>query len=194
MPASAHRELFAQLNARQKSALLALKTPQHIQAYLDETPYSTEPIYRAPLRVVRDRRAHCFDGACFAAAMLMRLGQRPLLVDMLPWDDDDHVIAVFKRGACFGAVAKSNFTGLRYREPVYRNLRELLMSYFEPFFNLAKNRTLRGYTRPLDLRRFARKGWMVRDETMNAIADALDAAPRTTLFSKAQIRAFTKVD
>jgi hypothetical protein len=68
------------------------------------------------------------------------------------------------------------------------------MSYFEPFFNLAKNRTLRGYTRPLDLRRFARKSWMVRDETMDAIADALDAAPRTTLFSKAQIRAFTKVD
>jgi hypothetical protein len=194
MPASAHRELFAQLNARQKSALLALKTPQHIQAYLDETPYSTEPIYRAPLRVVRDRRAHCFDGACFAAAMLMRLGQRPLLVDMLPWDDDDHVIAVFKRGACFGAVAKSNFTGLRYREPVYRNLRELLMSYFEPFFNLAKNRTLRGYTRPLDLRRFAGAGWMVNDGTMDAIAAALDSAAKTTLFSTAQIRAFTKVD
>lgn len=194
MPVSAHRELFAQLNATQKRALLALKTPQHIQAYLDDTPYSTEPIYRAPLRVVRERRAHCFDGACFAAAMLMRLGQRPLLIDMLPWDDDDHVIAVFKRGACFGAVAKSNFTGLRYREPVYRDLRELLMSYFEPFFNLAKNRTLRGYTRPVDLRRFARAGWMVNDATMDLIAAALDSAPKTTLFSKAQIRAFTKVD
>ena len=194
MSQSPHHELFAQLTATQKRALTALNTPQRIQAFLDETPYSTEPIYRAPLRVIRERRAHCFDGACFAAAMLMRLGQRPLLVDMLPWDDDDHVIAVFKRGACFGAVAKSNFTGLRYREPVYRNLRELLMSYFEPFFNLAKNRTLRGFTRPLDLRRFARRGWMVRDETMDAIADALDAAPRTTLFTKAQIRAFTKVD
>jgi hypothetical protein len=194
MPHSPHHELLAQLSARQKRALSALTTPQRIQAFLDETPYSTEPIYRAPLRVIRDRRAHCFDGACFAAAMLMRLGHRPLLVDMLPWDDDDHVLAVFKRGRCFGAVAKSNFTGLRYREPVYRDLRELLMSYFEPFFNLAKNRTLRGYTQPVDLRRFASRGWMVLDETMDAIADALDAAPRTTLFSKGQIRALTKVD
>ena len=194
MPRSPHAELFAALTAAEKRALSTLTTPQRIQAYLDETPYSTEPIYRAPLRVVRERRAHCFDGACFAAALLMRLGHAPRLIDMLPWDDDDHVIAVFKRGACFGAVAKSNFTGLRYREPVYRNLRELLMSYFEPFFNLAKNRTLRGFTRPLDLRRFARHGWMVRDETMEAIATALDEAPRTTLFSRAQVRAFTKVD
>jgi hypothetical protein len=194
MPVSAHATLFAQLEPAHKRTFLALKTPQQVQAYLDETPYSTEPIYRAPLRVMRDRRAHCFDGACFAAAALMRLGHRPLLVDMLPWDDDDHVIAIFKRGACFGAIAKSNFTGLRYREPVYRNLRELLMSYFEPFFNLAKNRTLRGYTRPLDLRRYARADWMVGDATMDAIATGLDKAPRVTLFSAAQIRAFTKVD
>jgi len=194
MPDQPYQPLFAALDRSHRRELSALKTPELIQSYLDATPYSTEPIYRAPLRVVRERKAHCFDGACFAAALLTRLGHRPLLVDMLPWDDDDHVIAIFKRGPCWGAIAKSNFTGLRYREPVYRDLRELLMSYFEPFFNLAKNRTLRGYTRPLSLTRFARHDWMLRDQTMDLIADALDRAPRVTLFSKAQIRAFTKVD
>lgn len=194
MPDPSLRALLASVSASQRRELMALKAPEQIQAYLDATPYSTEEIYRAPLRVVQDRKAHCFDGACFAAAMLMRLGHPPLLVDMLPWDDDDHVIAVFRRGRWWGAVAKSNFTGLRYREPVYRDLRELLMSYFEPFFNLAKNRTLRGYTRPLSLKRFARHDWMLRDQTMDLIAEALDRAPRVTLFDKAQIRAFTKVD
>lgn len=194
MKQRAIHDLLNQLRADEKKLLRSLKTPMDIQAYLDDTPYSTEDRYRAPLQVMRDRRAHCFDGACFAALALLRLGHPPRLIDMLPWDDDDHVIAVFKRGVCFGAIAKSNFTGLRYREPVYRTYRELLMSYFEPFFNLARNRTLRGFTRPIDLRRFDARGWSVRDETMDAIADALDRAPRVMLFSKQQIRAFTKVD
>jgi hypothetical protein len=187
-------ELRAHLRADEKRVLRSLKTPMHVQGYLDDTPYSTEDCYRAPLRVMRDRRAHCFDGACFAALALAQLGHPPRLIDMLPWDDDDHVIAVFKRGPRFGAVAKSNFSGLRYREPVYHSYRELLMSYFEPFFNLAKNRTLRGYTRPIDLRRFDALRWSVRDEALEAIADALDRAPRITLFTKQQIRAFSKVD
>lgn len=184
----------ARLSKAERRLVSSLSTPLAIQAFLDETPYSTEPVYRAPLTVLRDRKAHCFDGACFSALMLARLGHPPLLVDMLPWDDDDHVLAIWKRGTCLGAIAKSNFVGLRYREPVYRSLRELLMSYFEPFFNAAGNRTLRGYTRPLDLHRFDALAWTVRDEAMDAIANGLDAAPRTTLFSPAQIRAFSKVD
>jgi hypothetical protein len=194
MKQPALEELLSHLRPDEKRVLRSLRTPMHIQAYLDDTPYSAEDRYRAPLQVMRDRRAHCFDGACFAALALMQLGHPPRLIDMLPWDDDDHVIAIFKRGACFGAIAKSNFTGLRYREPVYRGYRELLMSYFEPFFNLARNRTLRGYTRPIDLRRFDAQHWSVRVEAMDAIADALDCARRVVLFSKQQIRAFTKVD
>jgi hypothetical protein len=183
-----------QLTARERRELERLRTPLAIQEFLDQLPYSTEPVYRAPLAVLRDRKAHCFDGACFAALALARLGQRPLLIDMLPWDDDDHVIALFKRGRCFGAIAKSNFVGLRYREPVYRDLRELVMSYFEPFFNLASARTLRGYTKPLDLQRFDKRAWTSDDTSMDAIADALDASARVTLFKPAQIKAFTKVD
>ena len=91
-------------------------------------------------------------------------------------------------------MAKSNFVGLRHREPVYRDLRELLMSYFEPFFNVAGNRTLRGYTKPLNLHRFDKRRWTTDSATMELIAQGLDAAPRVTLFTPAQLRAFTKVD
>jgi hypothetical protein len=190
--ARALRELTDQLTKRELATLKGLSSPAKIQAFLDATPYSTEPIYRAPLRVMRDRRAHCFDGAMFAAMALARLGHAPRLIDMLPWDDDDHLLAIYKRGLRYGSIAKSNFTGLRGREPVYRSLRELLMSYFEPFFNLARNRTLRGYTRPLSLRSFA--GWTHLDSSMDRIAEALDAQRKVTLFSPAEIRAFTKVD
>lgn len=186
------RELFDQLTKRERATVTALTSPTKIQSYLDQTPYSTEPIYRAPLTVLRQCRAHCFDGAMFAAMALARLGHPPRLVDMLPWDDDDHVIAIYKRGARYGSIAKSNFTGLRGREPVYRSLRELLMSYYEPFFNMARRRTLRGYTLPLSLLRFA--GWTHRDRAMHEIADALDAQRKVMLFSAAEIRAFTRVD
>ncbi|HEY6877255.1 MAG TPA: hypothetical protein VI299_04510 [Polyangiales bacterium] len=184
--------MFDQLTKRERAIVTALTSPTKIQAYLDQTPYSTDPIYRAPLTVLRQRRAHCFDGAMFAAMALLRLGHPPRLVDMLPWDDDDHVIAIYKRGPRYGSIAKSNFTGLRGREPVYRSLRELLMSYYEPFFNMARNRTLRGYTLPLSLNRFA--GWTHRDGAMDEIADGLDRQRKVTLFSAAEVRAFTKVD
>jgi hypothetical protein len=187
-------EFSGHLTTREAGVMRGLDSPDRVQAFLDRTPYSTEPVYRSPLTVLRDRKAHCFDGACFAALCLARLGQRPLLVDLLPWDDDDHVIALFRRGSCWGALAKSNIVGLRYREPVYRSLRELVMSYFDAYFNLSSYRTLRGYTRPLGLARFASAEWPVRDATMDQIADGLDAQPKVTLFSAAEIRALTLVD
>lgn len=187
-------EFSEHLTGREARLIEGLDAPDRIQAFLDRVPYSTEPIYRCPLTVLRDRKAHCFDGACFAALCLARLGHRALLVDLLPWDDDDHVIALFKRGPCWGAVAKSNIVGLRYREPVYRSLRELVMSYFDPYFNLSSYRTLRGYTRPLSLRSFERHAWPVRDSTMDLIAEGLDAQPKVMLFSASQIRALTPVD
>ncbi|MFT3928374.1 MAG: hypothetical protein QM778_37950 [Myxococcales bacterium] len=194
MSTRAYETFSKQITKREARIVEGLNAPEQIQAFLDRTPYSTEPIYRSPLTVLRDRKAHCFDGACFAALCLARLGHRPLLVDLLPWDDDDHVLALFKRGACWGALAKSNIVGLRYREPVYRSLRELVMSYFDPYFNLSSYRTLRGYTQPLSLSRFDRDLWPVRDNTMDLIADGLDARPKVTLFSAAQIRALTPID
>jgi hypothetical protein len=153
-----------------------LDSPADIQTFLDGIAYSAEPVYRCPGSVLRDHKGHCFDGAVLAAAALRRIGFPPLIVDLLPWEghDDDHVLAVFKIDAHWGAVAKSNFVGLRYREPVYASLRELVMSYFEPFFNLAREKTLRAYTVPLNLARFDRRRWTTRDETMEDIATRLD--------------------
>jgi len=109
------------------------------------------------------------EGALFAAAALRVNGYPPLLLDLEAVRDDDHVLAVF-RGRCgWGAMAKSNYSGLRFREPVYRSLRELVMSYFEHYFNSEGQKTLRSYTRPLDLRRYDRQGWEVDEGTVDAI-------------------------
>ena len=87
--------------------------------------------------------------------------------------DDDHVLAIFRARGCWGAVAKSNYSGLRYREPVYRTLRELVMSYFEHYYNLRREKTLRKYSRPVNLRRFDRIGWMTAEEDVWAIPEYL---------------------
>jgi hypothetical protein len=168
-------ELERALGAAERVELARLDGPPAIQAFLDAVPYSTEPVYRCPLRVMRERKGHCFDGALFAAAALRRLGHPPRIIDMTAERDEDHLLAVFRQEGLWGAVAKSNFVGLRYREPVYRSLRELVMSYFEAFFNLDREKTLRAYTVPLDLRAFDRRRWEVSDEPLDAVADKLDA-------------------
>jgi hypothetical protein len=172
-----------------------LNTPNRIQHFLDDLHYSTEEIYRCPLRVLRERVGHCFDGALFAAAMLCRLGHPPLILDMLPNDrDDDHLLALFKRDGHWGAVAKSNFVGLRFREPIYRTLRELILSYFEQYYNVAREKTLRGYTRPLNLQAFDRHYWMTQDASLEAIAQRLDEIPRFSLLTERMVAGLTLVD
>ena len=142
----------------EQMAAAGLDSPVAIQAFLDAIPYSAEEVYRSPASVLRDRMGHCFDGALFAAAALRRLGHPPRIVDMIAVRDDDHILAVYKRFGCWGAVAKSNYVGLRFREPIYRSLRELVLSYFELFYNVAGEKTLRAYTVPLDLSGFDRIG------------------------------------
>jgi hypothetical protein len=163
----------------------SLDHPVKIQAFLDDTPYSAEDRNRSPLKVMQDRQAHCLDGALFAAAALRRLGHPPLLVDLFPDPgmDDDHVLAIFRREGRFGALAKSNFTGLRYREPVFRGLRELVMSYFEDFYNVNRVKTLRTYTRPLNLKAFDRLSWEWSEAGVNAIEQRLLDMPRRPLLS-----------
>ena len=162
------------LTHSERRLLSRLNNPAKIQAYLDRIPYSAEDRYRCPLSVLRDRTAHCFDGALFAAAILRRLDYPPLILDILPNDrDDDHLLALYKRDGHWGAVAKSNFVGLRFREPVYRTLRELVMSYFEQYYNVQQEKTLRGYTVPLNLKSFDKDHWMTSDEYLERIADRL---------------------
>jgi hypothetical protein len=175
--------------------LPSLSSPAKIQAFLDSLPYSAEDRYRCPRTVARDRVAHCFDGAVFAAAWLRRLGHPPRVVDMLPnGRDDDHMLALFQVDGYWGAVAKSNFSGLRWREPIFRTLRELVLSYFEDYFNAAGEKTLRAYTVPLNLARFDKQNWLERDETMDMIALAFDRIRKVPLLTPAQAKRLQPVD
>jgi hypothetical protein len=176
------------------SVIRSLTTPAAVQRFLDSIPYSTDKFYRCPKAVARDRTAHCFDGAVFAAAMLRRIGHAPLIVDMQAVRDDDHVIAIFKRNGKFGAVAKSNFVGLRFREPIHRDIRELVMTYFPSFYNMNGEYSLRQFTVPLDLSLYDRLHWEFVDEPMEEIGLKLSYIPVTKLMTPAEIRSLQKVD
>lgn len=188
--------LFDQSLSKTEERLMAeLNSPIKIQTFLDELTYSADPFYRCPSRVLRDRLAHCFDGALFAAAALRRIGFPPLILDMLPNDrDDDHLLALFKFEGHWGAVAKSNFVGLRFREPIYRTLRELVLSYFEQYYNIAREKTLRGYTLPLNLTMFDKFHWMTEDSPLQKIAERLDQIRRIHILSRAMIEQLSPVD
>jgi hypothetical protein len=183
------------LTRSERKVIAHLTTPAKIQAFLDGVKYSTEDSYRCPLRVVRERIAHCLDGALFAAAMLRRLGYPPLILDMLPnRRDDDHVVAPFKRHGHWGAVASSNFVGLRFREPIYRTLRELVLSYFEQYYNVEREKTLRGYTVPLNLKAFDKYQWMTRDEALERIAERLEEIRRVPILTGSMIAGLSLAD
>ena len=138
--------------------------------------------------MLRDRVAHCMEGALFGAAALAFHGFPPLLLDLEAVRDDDHVLAVFRERGHWGAIAKSNYAGLRFREPVYRTLRELAMSYFEHYFNLAGEKTLRAYSRPVNLARFDGIGWMTAERDVWEIPEYLCGIPHTPLLTPAQQR------
>jgi len=174
-----------------------LNTPARIQQFLDEIPYNTESdgeTFRSPRRVLRDRTANCIEGAVLAAAALRVQGEPPRIMDLTAEHDEDHVIAVFKRRGLWGAIGTSKFTGLRFREPVYGTLRELAMSYFEHYFNLEGERTLRGHGRPVNLSRFDRLHWMTSEAPLWPIADHLERIPHVALLPLGIGRRLTPVD
>jgi hypothetical protein len=184
------------LNEAQHEILRGLTSPYRIQAFLDTTLYRPEYSNLCPLRVMQEGKAHCLDGGVFAAAALRRLGYPPLLVDIFPDPgmDDDHVLAVYKRNGRYGAVAKSNFVGLRMREPVYTTLRELVMSYFEQFYNVNGIKTLRTYTMPFNLARLDHLDWETLDSGVDAIEKALLARRRIPLITAEMAAGLSPVD
>ena len=175
-------------------SIRALKDPAGIQRFLDRIPYHLSPTAWSPRRVLAEKTAHCLEGAIFAAAALRVLGRPPLLIDFEAHRDTDHVLAVFREGNCYGAIATSNYAGCRYREPVYRSLRELTMSYFDTYFNLAGERSLRTFSQPVDLSRFDRRGWMTIDGEVWFIAEHLCDIPHTRLLTPAQAKNLHRVD
>ncbi len=170
-----------------------LNNPDKIQAFMDSFEYNPGYECRSPRWVIRQKKAHCFEGAIFAAAALQFNGYKPLLVDMKAHNDDDHVIAVFKTGKHWGAIAKSNFTTLRFREPVYRSVRELVMSYFDFFFNILGEKTLRSYSLPLDLSIFNHRNWQTTDDDLEYIGDKIESLHHFDLVTPEMIGKFHKV-
>ncbi len=189
-------EFTNHLPARDRAAFQSLDTPRAVQEYLDSLTYIAEELDRSPLRVLADGQAHCLDGGMFAALALWRIGFRPLVLDLVPapGSDDDHVLAVFQVGGRWGAIAKSNFVNLRYREPVYRNLRELAMSYFEHYHNLERQKTLRAYTRPLNLSVFKNTNWMWDEEGVKIVTRRLYGLKPVPLISEATAAQLSLVD
>jgi len=182
------------LHKREHKLFLSLGSPIKIQGFLDRIRYYDEDFYRSPLTVLRKRKACCLDGALFAATALRKIGHPPLIVSLNAENDDDHILAIYKRNGFFGAVAKSNFVGLRFREPVYRTLRELIMTYFESYYNLDGKKTLRSYTVPLNLKPFDKIDWMICDDSLEMIADRLDTIRKVSLITPGMVRRLSTVD
>ena len=188
--------------AAERSVFRRLSSPQKIQRYLDcELGYDTGadgPRCRSPRNVLRDRTAQCMDGALFGAAALCMIGYPPLLLDLEADRDSDHVLAIFRvkgrtRGH-WGAIAKSNYAGLRFREPVYRTLRELVISYFDHYYNPAGEKTLRRYSRPVSLRRFDAIHWMTTTEEVWAIPEYLCTIAHRPLLPGTIVRKLGRMD
>jgi hypothetical protein len=174
------------LNKDELHLLRQLSTPLKIQKHLDRLPYNKErdgETCRSPRLVMRYKTAHCFEAALFAAAALRVNGYAPFILDLESVRDDDHVIAVFRANGCWGAIAKSNYAGLQFRTPVYRTLRELALSYFEHYYNLKGEKTLRGYSRPVSLARFDGIQWMTTEEPLWAIAEYLCDIKHTAILN-----------
>jgi hypothetical protein len=185
------------LSRGELAVLQRLRTPEKAQEFVYELKQNFEPNGDTcnSIRVVlRTRRAHCIEGAMVAACALWLNGEPPLLLDMQAVHDFDHVIALFRRRGRWGAISKTNGIGLRWRDPVYANLRELSMSYFHEYYNGRDHKTLRTYSRPFDLRRLDPKIWATAEEGAWDLIDALEATRHYDLVSGAQARALTRRD
>src|ERR1041385_8180864 len=174
--------------------LRSLKDPHGIQRFLNDQPYHLADTAWSPRRVLRENTSHCFEGALFAAAALRVNGYPPMIIDLEADHDTDHVIAVYKQHGHWGALAKSNYTGCRYREPVYRTLRELALSYFDVYFNMRRERTLRTFSNPVDLARFDHLDWMTTEKPLWFIAEYLFTIRHFRLLKPQMVRRLHRLD
>jgi hypothetical protein len=174
--------------------LRALKTPVQIQRFLDALTYQYADTAWSPRRALRERKGHCLEGALLAAAALRIHGHPPLLMDLESVRDDDHVIALYRERGLWGGIAKSNYAGLRFRAPIYRTLRELALSYFENYYNLRGERTLRAYSQAVNLTRLDAQHWMTAEEDVWCVAELLIAARHYPLFPDKVARSLPHLD
>lgn len=189
-PTEKERRLFEKLN-----------TPQKIQDYLDTIPVIYQTIKKdtmiSPRQVMEKKFAHCLEGAMFAAAVLWYHGRKPLLLDLVADDDDlDHVVCLFKQEGLWGAIAKSNHAVLRWRDPIYKSVRELAVSYFHEYFMPDGRKSLKSYSEPFDLKRYG-TDWITSKKNLWHIAEDLDRSPHNKIVppkSKKFLRKASKLE
>ena len=188
------RDNHGGLSPQDLRTLRALNTPTKIQRFIDALTYQYADTAWSPQRVLRERKGHCLEGALLAAAALRIHGHPPLLMDLEAVHDDDHVLALYREQGLWGSIAKSNFAGLRFRAPVYRTARELALSYVEHYYNLRGERTLRAYSRPVNLQRLDRLHWMTAEEDVWCVPEFLIAAKHYPLFPHKVASALPRLD
>lgn len=182
-------------NQQEMKLLHTLNSPVKIQDYLETLKINFKDTCMSPRRVLREKKAHCIEGAMLATAALWINGERPLVLDLKAVDhDEDHAVTVFRRNGCWGAISKTNHAVLRYREPVYRNIRELVMSYFHEYFMNDGKKTLRQYSAPLDLSRFIKRGWTTVEEDIWYIPEYLDNMPHWPILNRQALATLRKAD
>jgi hypothetical protein len=195
-PRTARREDLG-LTAAEYARLRRLDTPQKIQAHLYGMKQNFEldgNTCRPVQAVLHAGNAHCIEGAMLAACALWVHGERPLLMDMRAVRDFDHVVALFRRRGRWGAISKTNGIGLRWRDPVYRTLRELAMSYFHEYTNRRDHKTLREYSVPFDLRRIDPAVWVTGRKNAWQVCEALDELKHFPLVNGHHLQAVTRKD
>lgn len=186
------------LTADELRTLRRLNTPVRVQDFLETLRYNFDKgsdVLRSPRRVLREKSAHCIEGALLAAAAFLVNGKRPLLLDLRSTADDlDHVVTLFRAHGCWGAVSKTNHAVLRYREPVYRTVRELAMSYFHEYFLDDGRKTMRDFSGPFDIAKRFGSSWLTSEDNLWHIAEMLDGSRHYTILIPAQRRNLRRAD
>lgn len=182
---------------KEKTLMRKLNTPAKMQDFLNSLRFNFEKkgaTLKSPVRVLREGNAHCFEAALLGAYILSLHGYRPLILYLKSTKEDyDHVIAPFKERGRWGALSKTNHAVLRYREPVYKNIRELVMSYFHEYFLPNGLKTLRQYSALLNLNTFE-KNWMLSEEDLWGIDEDLDKIKHYDVIPKSAVRRLRKAD
>lgn len=186
------------LSASELSTIKKLSTPIKIQDFLDAIPLNWEKkgeTYMSPRRALRANKMHCLEGALVAALALWIYGKKPLLLDLKAHGDDDHVVALYRQNGYWGAISKTNHASLRFRDPIYKTIRELALSYFHEYFSdVTGKKVLRWYSsRPFNLERLGTE-WITAEEDLFYIAEAIDDAPHTAIVPQKNLRYLRKAD
>ena len=191
MSASYARRLRSVLTADEARIFRKLTSPRRIQDFIDTLAINMEAdarTYRSPRRVLQTGQAHCVEGAMLAAAALAFHGERPLLLDFqAAYHDEDHVVALFRQNGHWGAISKTNHPGLRYRDPVHQSFRSVAASYFHEYYMWDGRKSLRHFSKPFDLARYAPERWVTAEADLDWLVHAMDASPHLPIVPKGNL-------